>query len=42
MTITVGDTFTTRKSGYTGIVTDIIERNGRVVLELDGERYTTL
>jgi hypothetical protein len=42
MTINIGDTFTTAKSGYTGIVTDIIQRNGRTVLELDGSRYTTL
>lgn len=42
MTITVGDTYTTAKSKYTGTVTDIIERNGRWVLELDGERYTTI
>lgn len=42
MTIEIGSSFTTRKSGYTGIVTDIIERNGRTVLELDGQRYTTL
>ena len=42
MTINIGDTFTTAKSGYTGIVTDIIQRNGRTVIELDGSRYTTL
>lgn len=41
-TLTVGDTYTTAKSGYTGTITDIIERNGRVVLELDGERFTTV
>jgi hypothetical protein len=43
-TINIGDTFTTQKSGYTGIVTDIISpaENGHTVLELDGMRYTTL
>jgi len=38
----VGDMYTTAKSGYTGVITDIIERNGRIVFELDSERYTTL
>ena len=38
----IGDTYTTAKSGYTGKITDIIERNGRIVFELDSQRYTTL
>jgi hypothetical protein len=44
-TLTIGDTFTTRKSGYVGTITDIIDpaENGHTVLELDnGARYTTL
>ena len=44
-TLTIGDTFTTRKSGYVGVITDIIDPadNGHTVLELDnGMRYTTL
>ena len=41
--ISIGDSYTTAKSGYVGIVTDLIERNGRVVVELDsGARYSTL
>ena len=32
----IGQTYTTAKSGYTGTITDIIFRNGRTVLELDG------
>jgi hypothetical protein len=39
----IGDTYTTAKSGYTGQITDIIHRNGRIVLEMDsGLHYTTL
>jgi hypothetical protein len=38
----IGDLYTTAKSGYTGHITDIIHRNGRIVLELDSQRYTTL
>lgn len=38
----IGDTYTTSKSGYTGVITDIIERNGRTVVELDNERYSTV
>ena len=39
----IGDIYTTAKSGYTGTITDIIERNGRIVFEMDsGKRYTTL
>lgn len=38
----IGDTYTTAKSGYTGTITDIIERNGRTVIELDGKRFTTI
>jgi hypothetical protein len=44
-TLTIGETFTTRKSGYVGVITDIIDPadNGHTVLELDnGMRYTTL
>jgi len=41
-TFNLGDTFTTSKSGYVGGITDVIERNGRTVLELDGSRYTTV
>ena len=44
-TLTIGDTFTTRKSGYVGQITAIIDpaENGHTVLELDnGARYTTL
>jgi hypothetical protein len=40
--IAVGETFTTNKSGYVGVITDVIERNGRTVLELDGSRFTTV
>lgn len=46
MKISVGDTFTTRKSGVTGVIREIHEKDsGRVVLLLDtedGERYTTI
>ena len=44
-TLTIGDTFTTMKSGYVGVITNIIDPadNGHTVLELDnGMRYTTL
>ena len=46
MKISIGDTFTTRKSQVTGVVREIHEKdNGRAVLLLDtpdGERYTTI
>lgn len=46
MTLTIGDTFTTRKSGVTGVIREIHEKaNGHYVLLLDtdeGERYTTV
>ena len=45
MKVEIGQQFTTLKSGYTGVVTDIISpaENGHTVLELDnGARYTTL
>ena len=43
MKVEIGQAFTTQKSGYTGIVTDIIPMNGNTVVELDnGDRYTTL
>lgn len=45
MKITVGDTFTTRNSGVTGTVQEIIEKGKRVVLRLDvngQERFTTV
>ena len=45
MKVEIGQAFTTQKSGYTGIVTDIISpaENGHTVIELDdGARYTTL
>ena len=38
----IGQIYRTAKSGYVGTITDIIFRNGRYVLELDGERYTTV
>lgn len=45
-TLTLGDTFTTRKSHVTGTIKEIIEKdNGQTVLLLDvnGEdRYTSL
>jgi hypothetical protein len=44
-TVEIGQEFTTKKSGYTGVVTAIIAPadNGHTVLELDnGMRYTTL
>ena len=44
-TLTIGDMFTTQKSGYVGRITDIISPadNGHTVLELDdGARYTTI
>jgi hypothetical protein len=45
-TLTLGDTFTTRKSNVTGTIKEIIEKdNGQTVLLLDvnGEdRYTSL
>jgi hypothetical protein len=41
--LSIGDTYKTTQSGYVGIITDIIPRNGRVVIELDsGARYSTL
>jgi hypothetical protein len=41
--VEIGQEFVTRKSGYTGVVTDIIPQpNGNTVLELDNSRYTTL
>ncbi len=42
MAIAIGDTYTTAKSGFVGTVTDIIQRNGRTVVELNGERYSTI
>lgn len=45
MKITVGDSFTTRKSGVTGTVMEIIEKGKQVVLRLDvdgTERFTTV
>lgn len=44
-TLTLGDTFTTRKSHVTGTIKEIIEKGGQTVLLLDtpdGERYTTV
>lgn len=44
-TITVGSEFTTRKSGVTGIVQEIIEKPFGYVLRLDvngTERFTTV
>lgn len=44
-TITVGSEFTTRKSGVTGIVQEIIEKPYGYVLRLDvngAERFTTV
>ena len=45
MTITVGSEYTTRKSGVTGIVQEIIEKPFGYVLRLDVdgvERFTTV
>ena len=45
MTITVGSEYTTRKSGVTGVVQEIIEKPYGYVLRLDVdgvERYTTV
>jgi len=45
MTITVGSEYTTRKSGVTGVVQEIIEKPFGYVLRLDVdgvERYTTV
>jgi len=46
MTATIGETFTTQKSGVSGIVKDIIKNaNGtsRVLLEVNGsDRWTTV
>ena len=44
-TITVGSEYTTRKSGVTGVVQEIIEKPFGYVLRLDVdgvERYTTV
>ena len=39
----IGDLYTTAKSGYTGRITDIVHRNGRIVFEMDsGAHYTTV
>lgn len=44
--LTIGDSFTTRKSHVTGTILEIIEKDsGQMVLLLDtpaGERYTTV
>ena len=43
--LTIGDTFTTRKSGVTGTIQEIIEKPYGYVLRLDVdgvERFTTL
>jgi hypothetical protein len=45
MQITVGDTYTTAKSGVTGVVQEIIEKPFGYVLRLDVdgmERFTTV
>jgi hypothetical protein len=45
MTITVGSEYTTRKSGVTGVVQEIIEKPFGYVLRLDVdevERFTTV
>lgn len=46
MILSIGDTFTTRKSHVTGTILEIIEKDsGQTVLLLDtpeGERYTSL
>ena len=45
MTITVGSEYTTRKSGVTGVVQEIIEKPFGYVLRLDVdgvERFTTI
>lgn len=43
MDIQIGDAYKTAKSGFVGIVTDIVQRNGRTVVELNsGERYSTI
>jgi len=45
MQITVGDTYTTTKSGVTGVVQEIIEKPFGYVLRLDVdgmERFTTV
>ena len=44
-TLTVGDTFTTRNSGVTGTIMEIIQKPHGYVLRLDVdgvERFTTL
>lgn len=44
-TLTIGDTFTTRKSGVTGTIQEIIEKPFGYVLRLDVngvERFTTV
>ena len=44
-TLTIGDTFTTRKSGVTGTIQEIIEKPFGFVLRLDvngTERFTTV
>ena len=44
-TLTIGDTYTTRKSGVTGTIQEIIEKPYGYVLRLDVdgvERFTTL
>jgi len=44
-TLTIGDTFTTRNSGVTGIIQEIIEKPYGYVLRLDVdgvERFTTV
>jgi hypothetical protein len=44
-TLTIGDTFTTRKSGVTGTIQEIIEKPFGFVLRLDVngvERFTTV
>lgn len=44
-TINVGDTYTTTKSHITGVVKEILDRNGRIVLRLDVDgfdKFTTV